>query len=274
MKMKKGGYVKNEEILLKRKDGSTFWGSVTAVAVLDDDGDLKHYDGVVEDVTDKREAAERVHASLREKEVLLKEIHHRVKNNMQVVNSLLGLQSRYIKDEAALRMFRESQDRVRSMALIHEKLYGSKDLARIDFGEYIRTLTNTLYRTYSADPERIAMDIDVGEVYLAIDQAVPCGLIVNELVANALKHGFPGEWDKKGRISVILQKKKNDQIEMIVEDNGVGLPDGFDIRNTDSLGMRLITILAEDQLGGSIVLCNEDYTRFCIEFECIDEKQE
>jgi PAS domain S-box-containing protein len=273
-KMKSDGNVKNEELLLKRKDGSTFWASVTAVAVHDPDGDLKYYDGVIEDITEKRESEDRMRMNLKEKEVLLKEIHHRVKNNMQVVNSLLGLQSRYIDDEAALRMFQESQDRVRSMALIHEKLYGSKDLARIDFGEYIRTLANTLYRTYSADPERIRLDVEVGKVFLSIDQAVPCGLIVNELVSNALKHGFPRGRKQGGTIRISMQKHNGSEIHMIVEDDGVGLPEGFDIRETDSLGMRLITILVEDQLDGAVQLDSGEYTRFCIRFESVDEKED
>ena len=273
-KMQRDGHVKNEELLLKRKDGSTFWGSVTAVAVFDADGDLNYFDGVVEDISEKRESEDRMRMNLKEKEVLLKEIHHRVKNNMQVVNSLLGLQSRYIEDEAALRMFRESQDRVRSMALIHEKLYGSRDLARIDFGEYIRTLANTLYRTYSADPACIRLTVDVGKVFLSIEQAVPCGLIVNELVSNALKHGFPRMQKERGAIRVSMQKNEGEEIEMIVEDDGVGLPEGFDLRKTDSLGMRLITILVEDQLDGSVEFASDEYTRFCIRFQSIDEKQE
>ncbi|MCJ7813450.1 response regulator [bacterium] len=172
---------------------------------------------------ERKRAEEKIKASLQEKELLLKEIHHRVKNNLQVITSLLHLQSYHIKDPKTLEMFKESQDRVRSMALVHEKLYRSPDLAKIDFAQYIKSLTHGLYRSYSIDPKQIELKSKVEDVFLSIDMAVPCGLIVNELVSNSLKHGFPPQWEGKGRIGIVLRRKGDDQIELIVKDNGIGM---------------------------------------------------
>ncbi len=200
----------------------------------------------------RQKAESKIKASLREKEVLLKEIHHRVKNNLQVISSLLNLQLPYIHDKQAAGLFKESQDRIRSMALIHEKLYQSPDLARIHFGEYIRTLTKGLFRAYRINPSKVVLDVQIEDVFVGVDCAVPCGLIVNELVSNALKHAFPSDYPGQGRIGIQLQKLDNHEIELVVEDNGVGLPEGFEIQATKSLGMKLVKLLAEDQLQGSL----------------------
>lgn len=266
-KILKEGYVRDEAILLERKDGNTFWGSVTAVAVRDGNGKVKYYDGVIEDITERRKADELIKSSLQEKVILLKEIHHRVKNNLQIISSLLNLQANYIEEPGALKMFNESRDRVRSMALIHEKLYGTKDLAMVDFAGYIRGLTKELFKTYRIDPNRIGLRIDVKNIQFNIDMAVPCGLIINELVSNALKYAFPQDGRAKGQILVSLKRRRNGQLELMVSDDGVGLPQEIDLRHANTLGLRLITILGEEQLGGEITCDRSGGTTFRIRFQ-------
>jgi PAS domain S-box-containing protein len=195
-------------------------------------------------------------ASLNEKELLLKEVHHRVKNNMQIISSLLRLQSHQIKDPRTLAMFLESQYRVRSMSLVHESLYRSGDLANIDLKDYVRTLAHGLWRSYGADIRRIALDIQVENVFLGIDLAVPCGLIINELMTNALKYAFPADWKKQATVGIAI-RQDGDEIELTVRDNGVGFPAGFEIERCESLGLHLVYILVNDQLKGSIVLQND-----------------
>jgi len=216
---------------------------------------------VLRDVTD-RKRSEKIKQSLKEKEILLQEIHHRVKNNIQVICSLLNLQSRHIKDKKYAEMLKESQDRIKSMGLIHEKLYKSESLAQIDFSEYIKDLAQSLFRSYGASASNIALKIE-GNVCLGIDTAIPCGLLINELVSNSLKHAFP---DRKGEITIVF-RSDNGCIELIVSDNGVGIPDDIDFRTTESLGLHLVTILAEDQLGGEITLNRSTGTAFHITFE-------
>jgi len=214
------------------------------------------------DITQRKRAEEELVSSLREKEVLLKEIHHRVKNNMQVISSLLSLQSSYISDPRVLAIFNDSQNRVKSMALIHEKLYQSKNLARVDFGEYTRSLISHLFDSYGVDPERISTEVQSDGVDLAIDTGRSCGLIVNELVSNALKHAFPG--GRKGRVTVGLERANGTCI-LRVSDDGVGFPAHVDFRNTESLGLQLVNTLTE-QLEGNIELSCNGGTTFTISF--------
>ncbi|HEX2694810.1 MAG TPA: histidine kinase dimerization/phosphoacceptor domain -containing protein [Acidobacteriota bacterium] len=202
-------------------------------------------------------------SSLQEKEVLLKEIHHRVKNNMQVISSLLSLQSRHLDDPKAIGMFKDSQHRIRSMALVHEKLYQSKDLSKIDFGQYLQNLVVYLVPSYQVDSGRVQLKIDVGDAALGINSAIPCSLIVNELVTNALKHAFPG--GRKGEVRVNLRRGADGRSTLTVGDNGVGWPRGADFRKTDTLGMQLVTMLV-DQLDGAIELVRKSGTAFRISF--------
>jgi two-component sensor histidine kinase len=193
--------------------------------------------------------------------VLLKEIHHRVKNNLQIISSLLSLQSENINSENPARTFRESQDRIRSMALIHEKLYQSNDISRIDFAEYVRSLTAYLFRSYITGPG-IEISIDIHDVSLGIDMAIPCGLIINELVSNSLKYAFPDR--RPGEIDISLAQCDH-EYKLTVSDNGTGLPEGMDFRNTPSLGLQLVNTLVH-QLEGNIVLDTSHGTRFVITF--------
>ncbi len=211
------------------------------------------------DITARKQAEERIKTSLKEKEVLLKEIHHRVKNNLQIISSLLNLQSGYIQDKHAGEMFKESRNRVKSMALIHEKLYQSKDLARIDFADYIRHLTAHLLRSYSVHSPTVNLKVNVDKVLLDIDTALPCGLIINELVSNALKHAFPT--GKAGEICVDLHKDQEGKLVLVVGDNGTGLPPEFDFRHTESLGLQLVSTLT-DQLEGTLELDQSQGTTF------------
>ena len=217
-----------------------------------------------QEITERRRAEEETRASLRDKEILLREIHHRVKNNLQVIHSLLRLQSRQIEDERYREMFRDSQNRIRSMALIHETLYQSKDLANVSFREYVERLMSHLSASYGANRGRIRLGVDADGLMLGIDVAIPCGLIVNELVSNSLKHAFPE--DRCGEIRVSLQVTGGSQITLTVSDDGIGLPEDMDFRDSGSLGLHLVTMLVEDQLHGQIELNRAKGTEFRISF--------
>lgn len=187
--------------------------------------------------------------ALNEKEVLLKELHHRVKNNLQVISSLLNLQTASIKNRQARKLFAESQSRIKAMALVHETLYQAKDLAKINFGEYIRCLVTHLFRSYAASADAIGVKIRVDDVALGADQAIPCGLIINELISNSLKHAFPA--GRKGEIRIDFYSAAGSNYELIIGDTGVGFPRGFDFRKAESAGLQLVCTLI-DQLGGAI----------------------
>jgi two-component sensor histidine kinase len=198
----------------------------------------------------RKHAEDQIIASLKEKEVLLKEIHHRVKNNMQIISSLLKIQETKLKDQSIIKAFQESQNRIRSMAMIHEKLYKSEDLARIDIGKYIKSLATDLFWTYNISPDTITLKIRVKNVFLDINLAIPCGLIINELVSNSLKYAFPD--GRKGEI-VIDFKYKNKKYYLTVSDNGVGFPKKVDFENMESLGLQLVNLLSK-RIGGDIKL--------------------
>ena len=218
---------------------------------------------IVRDITERKQAEEKIKKSLHEKEMLLKEIHHRVKNNLQIISSLLYLQTNELKNEHVLNIITESQNRIRSMAMIHEKLYKSKDIARIAFSEYIQDLTTFLYRSYSLNSDIVKLKMDTGDVLLDIDSAIPCGLIINELVTNTLKYAFPQ--NRKGEINIKFFSKNNKDFEFIISDNGVGLPDNFQLETCESLGLRLVNNLV-DQLNGNMEINKEGGTTFRITF--------
>ncbi len=247
----------------------TSWFEVSIAAR----GDPHTMDGrlivIARDITDRKRAAEQIKASLREKEVLLKEIHHRVKNNLQVVYSLLNLQAARIQDAPARRAFRESQDRIRSMALVHERLYQSQNLAKIDFGDYVQRLVTHLRHSYHTSPCDVAVNLHIHEIVLGIDAAIPCGLLINELVSNSLKHAFPPERntpsDSACHICVSLDRVDK-QFVLTVADNGIGFPPDLDLHTTESLGLELVVAWVE-QLGGAIQVTRSPGTTFRITFE-------
>jgi Amt family ammonium transporter len=204
-------------------------------------------------------------SSLQEKELLLREIHHRVKNNLQVISSLLSLQSRSSKDEQAIEMAKESQNRIKVMALIHEKLYRSKDFANVEFNDYIKNLVNDLFASYKVSTSRISLKMNIENISLGIDTAIPTGLIINELVTNCLKYAFSKE--KVGEIRISLLSLGDGQNELIVSDNGVGLPETLDIKKAESLGLRMITNLTERSLHGKVMINKDNGTEFRIIFK-------
>jgi PAS domain S-box-containing protein len=220
---------------------------------------------ISQDITKLKQAERQIKASLREKEILLQEIHHRVKNNMQVISSILNLQSRSIKSKKALEIFKSSQDRVRSMALIHERLYQSKDFTKVDFSGYVQSLAGYLFSSYGIGSDAIRLAMDIKDISLGLSTAIPCGLIINELVSNSLKHAFPNR--KKGEIKIALHPLNENEIGLIVSDNGIGLPNKTNFRKTKSLGLHLVTILAEDQLQGEIKLDRTKGTSFQIKLK-------
>jgi PAS domain S-box-containing protein len=228
--------------------------------------------GVIEylrDITERKAAEDRLQASLSEKEVLLREVHHRVKNNMQVVSSLLNLQSRRVRDPDVQEMFRESQRRIRSMALIHERLYQSSDLSRIEFSQYLRNLASHLFHSYQVSSNRVRLRLDTDAVFININTAIPCGLIVNELISNSLKHAFPE--GRTGEVAVELRREPGDRYVIRVSDDGVGYPPGLDFRNTETLGMQIVNTLV-NQIDGAIEFSREGGTVFAIRFQEVKPK--
>ncbi len=221
------------------------------------------------DITERKGAEEQIKASLKEKEVLLKEIHHRVKNNLQIISSLLNLQSNFVEDKQTIEVFQDSQNRIRSMALVHEKLYRSENLARIDFAEYIRDLAAYLFHSHRANTQGITLKIQIDEVFLGIDTAISCGLILNELISNALKHAFPN--GRAGETRLECRASNDGQLTLIVADNGVGFPEALDFRETTSLGLQLVTALV-DQLDGTIDMHRNTGTEFKITFATVLER--
>ncbi|NYB53087.1 MAG: PAS domain S-box protein [Methanobacteriaceae archaeon] len=219
------------------------------------------------DITERKNSEMKIKQSLKEKELLLREIHHRVKNNMQIISSLLNLQRSYINDDEADNLLQESQGRVKSMALVHEKLYQTTDLARINIAEYIRSLSMNLFHSYSVKAG-INLRLDVGEVFFGIDTAVPLGLIINELVSNSLKYAFQNQ--EEGQIMISLHEHPDNQTEgqylLTVKDDGIGFPDNLDFRNTHSLGLQLVNTLV-NQLDGTIELVKNKGTCFKIIFQ-------
>lgn len=210
-----------------------------------------------------RAAEEQIQRALNEKEILLKELHHRVKNNLQIICSLLYLQSIHTQDVQARELFAESQRRVRSMGLIHESLYRTGNPARIDVANYIHNLCTYLMHSYGVHTDRIRLDLRIDEDFLSLDVAIPCGLILNELVSNCLKHAFPA--GQAGEISIEFRSDHHRHFVLIVGDNGVGLPEEVDIHHTDTLGLQLVSTLIH-QLDGRIELDRHRGTTFTIAF--------
>lgn len=224
--------------------------------------------GVVVDITRLKQAEDEIKASLKEKEVLLREVHHRVKNNMQIISSLLNLQKRFVDDEEAINLLQESQNRVKSMAIIHEKLYSSKDFAHINIADYICGLVTGLFNTYGVTDMQIKKVIEVEDIQMGIETAVPLGLIVSELVSNSLKYAFP---EKKGEIKVKI-KSEGDKYKLVVADNGVGLSSDFDLENSGTLGLMLVNGLVK-QLDGTIEVDTRQGTVFNIGFKEMEYQQ-
>ena len=259
---KMDGKYKKISFILQNKKGEK--------VILEGDVGCKYYNnsfstrGILRNVTEERLAEQELKNSLQEKEILLKEVHHRVKNNLQVISSILNLQSSYVEDEKTLDILRESQNRIKSMSFIHESLYQTVDFSKINFSEYIDSLSKNLIHSYVLYDDKIELKINSKEVFLNLDLSIPCGLIVNELISNALKYAFVKS--KKGIINIDLFTKDGN-VNLIIQDNGVGLPKDIDFKNTDTLGLQLVITLIE-QINGTIELLKEEAgTGYIIKFK-------
>jgi len=241
------------------------WLNVRTAPMFSEEGNLLGHTGTIEDITSQKIVEEKVKSSLQEKEALLKEIHHRVKNNLQIISSLIYLQAQRIDDPRAKQIFEDSQSRISSMALVHDSLYRSQDFARVNLSEYVQTLTSSLFHTYRIQPEAVNLAVNVDpNVVVSLDKAIPCGLILNELITNALKHGFMGE--ETGEVTVTLMNHSS-QVCLIVENDGKILPESFELQKIRSMGLRLVTALV-DQLNGQFAVEKSQKTRFKVTFSC------
>ena len=221
--------------------------------------------GIFRDITERKKLVEQLKVSLREKDILLKELYHRTKNNMQIISSLLNLQSLNIRDKQILQIFQETQNRIKSISLVHEKLYQSKDLSHVNLGDYVKDLAGALLRSYRTGTDKIFLKLEADSVLVSIDTVIPCGLIINELMTNILKYAFPD--GNKGEIEITLHTKDDaNEIELRISDNGIGLPRDFDFRRTSSLGLKLVTKLIENELGGRMDVNTETGTEFIMMF--------
>jgi PAS domain S-box-containing protein len=258
-----------------RKDGSRFFGRWVTTPMRDGTGELHGYAKVLRDETERRDAEQQMRASLAEKQALLQEIHHRVKNNLQVITSLLSIQASRIENPQVAAVLADTENRVRAIAALHETLYSSQDLASIEFGSYLQQLVRDLVSFYSVDRKRLQVTVTAEDLVVDIGQAIPLGLIVNELVTNALKHAFPG--DRRGTLRVELgyvrssidaeqgQTLDEGLGRLTVQDDGVGMPPGLKFDETPSMGLHLVSVLVE-QLRGTLEVETTGGTRITLEF--------
>jgi PAS domain S-box-containing protein len=258
------GSVRDRPLELRHRDGHVTSVLYNASVYLGQKGQVVGVVVVARDITGRKLAEARLHASLLEKDILLREIHHRVKNNMQVISGLLDLQARSSGNPELIGILNESQTQIQAMSLVHEKLYGSKDFARIDMADYVRTLSRDLFESYKLRPGGINLITQTDGVYVDINKAIPCGLILNELISNALKHAFPGEGP--GELQIIIRETENAEIEIVVRDNGLGLSDNVDIHKPKTVGLHLINGLVKNQLDGQMEVSRGAGTEFRIKF--------
>ena len=252
------------EYRFKHINGEWLWFLFKdAVFKRNPDGTVREFIGTFLDITYRKKSEIQIRESLKEKETLLKELYHRTKNNMQVIMAMINLQTQNNEDETILQIFKETNNRINTMALVHEKLYQAKNLSKIDLKGYFTDLINLLRSSYQDLSEGIGLKTDMDTVLVTIDSAIPCGLIINELFSNAMMHAFPE--DRSGEIQISL-KITDKEIELSVGDNGIGLPKAMDIRNVESLGLQSVVALVEHQLQGSIMAVRDNGTRFYITF--------
>jgi PAS domain S-box-containing protein len=286
--LRRGGRVQEWEVGVQPREGPAFPAVFSIAPAHDAQGQVIGMRWLVRDISERKQAAEiRRHthdtierrvrqrtadlgtanagleAALQQKDTLLKEVHHRVKNNLQVVSSLLSLQSGYSGDPRVQAMFTESQQRIQSMALIHEILYQSRDLGKINMADYVRTIAPHLVRSYHTNEAQIALTIDADEAYVDVNTAIPCGLLLNELISNCLKHAFPD--GRRGEVSILLRSDPAGQVTLSVGDDGVGFAADVDFRNSDTLGLQLVSSLVQ-QLQGTITMARGSGCVFTVTF--------
>lgn len=258
----------NVEFRILWSDGSIRWIGGKGQIFYDEKGEPLRMTGIDLDISERKQAETELKESLREKEVLLQEIHHRVKNNLQVISSLLDLQSQRFTDQVALEVFQESQNRIKLMALVHETLYKYKDFVTLNFSEFVKTLTDYLFRAYQKEASEIVLDLKLDPVRLKLDKAIPCGLIISELISNALKYAFPNQMP--GKIFLSLTYDQHKYINLIVQDNGIGFPVNWGAGRGKSLGLQLVNILT-NQLEGTLEINHQIGTEFKISFLELDD---
>jgi len=267
------------EVQLRRKGehpiAHTVYGSVISYGevnsvgfsgfgnAIDDPGSV----GIIRDVTERKEASRLLHESIRDKEMLLAEIHHRVKNNLQVISSLLNLQSGGLNDTEAIKRFADAQMQIQSMALVHEQLYRSDNFADVDISDYVRSLCDHLYEAYAVSRDVITLDLQVEPIRVAMQQAVPVALLLNELISNSLKYAFPA--GSAGTIHISIKRIEEHAVRLDIRDDGIGLPKGFDIASTETLGHTLVTGLSS-QLNGTMTVDGTDGTSFSLTFHLLE----
>lgn len=254
--------LRNREYNLVKKNKDQFIGEWNIAVIKDPDKFPVAFMITARDITHHKNIETQMQSSIQEKNVLLKEIHHRVKNNLQIISSLLNLQSMYIDDEKAYEVFKESQNRVKSMAIIHEKLYQSGNFAEINVAEYLKNLTNSIFSSYGVNPDVINLEINAHDIYLDINTAIPCFLLINEAITNCIKHAFPG--GRTGKITIDFEKIDDKHI-ISIRDDGVGLPKNLNINQTNTLGLQLITNLTS-QLDGELEVKSNNGTEFKVIF--------
>lgn len=259
-KIKKGKSQQHEVLLQIEKKSA--WLEIFMNPIFDTEGEVAEISIVAHDISEKKKSSDEIVASLKEKEVLLKEIHHRVKNNLQIISSILNLQSSFVTDENTLEILQESRNRIRSMAIIHENLYRTEDFSSINFADYLYNLVTNLIASYRIH-DVIHLKTDIDEIDLVLDQAIPCGLFVNELITNALKYA----WKKEEEGTIFIKLKEVDsRVTLIIADDGIGLPANFEEMSSDTLGLQLVITLVE-QLDGELVVNSENGTEYLINFD-------
>lgn len=268
-KIKQGEKIQHYQTLRLKKDKTVINVSITISPVFDSSGELVNFSIISRDITQQKKAENKIKRALKEKELLLREIHHRVKNNMQIISSLLNLQKQYVNDEEAVNVLLESQNRVKSMAMIHEKLYKTNNFSEINFGDYIKSLVDDLFRSYGADPVQIKKKMIFDEIMLGLETAIPCGLIISELVTNTLKYAFPNHMEGEFRIEMY---EIDNLYHLTISDNGVGMPPDINFDKTETLGLILVNTLV-NQLEGTVELESNNGTQFKIVFKELEYEE-
>lgn len=258
-----GGVEFADDLRIIRPDGVCLWLHSRAIAIRDEAGKVIRVDGTDQDITDRKQADERIRATLREKESLLKEVHHRVKNNLQIISSLLSLQSSHHSHSVANEVLSESQNRIRAMALVHETLYRSDNFANVNLWKYLNELCGYLFQAYGVDTNRIQFVQDLHSAALSLDKTITCGLIVTEIVSNSLKYAFP--FPRPGIVRIVVLAEVDGRLSMLLSDDGIGMPSDTSLEHSESLGLKLVSILV-DQLGGELKIRREKGTAFDVTF--------
>jgi PAS domain S-box-containing protein len=258
-----GEEVPSYEIEFIKRDGERGSAMVSGTQIYDEMGKIMYGLAVISDITELKKTQDELKSLLSEKDILIKEIHHRVKNNLQIVSSILNIQAHSLKNEDIIDSFKKSHDRISSIALVHEKLYNFANLSRINFKEYINELANSIYNAFKESLGEVKLKTDIEDITIDINKAIPISLIINELLINSMKYAFPNQ--KSGRIYLNL-KKEEDFLEIIIGDDGIGLPDTIDIHNPETIGLDIVNILVE-QIDGSIELNNNNGTEFLMKIK-------